>query len=114
LSRSPASTSGNLLLAAAGALLQFVSPPFTSRQLRTRAVCSASMRWSPLRVDSAAMLEPTAPSRNSLRALRALRSNRRAEFDDEARCARGPRILRFSAPHRRAATCPGTPLRDRW
>jgi hypothetical protein len=86
----------------------------SGRQGRTRAVCSASMRWSTLRVDSPVMLEPMAPSRNSLHALRALRSDRRAEFDDEARCARGPWVLRFSAPHRRAAACPGTPLRDRW
>ena len=30
---------------------------------------------------------------------------------DVARCARGPQSLRSSAPRRRAATCPGAPLR---
>jgi len=41
--------------------------------------------------------------RNSLRALRALRSDRRGEYEDDARFARAPAMLRFSAAHRRAA-----------
>jgi hypothetical protein len=44
--------------------------------------------------------------RNSLRALRALRSNRRGESDVEARCARPPQALRSSARQRRAETGP--------
>jgi hypothetical protein len=50
-----------------------------------------------------AMLATAAPPHNSLRALRALRSNRCGESELVARCARRPRLLRFSAAQRRAA-----------
>ena len=41
---------------------------------------------------------------NSLRSLRSLCSNSGGKSDHEARCARGPRALRFSAPNRRPPT----------
>ena len=43
------------------------------------------------------MLRPLAPRRNSLRDLRSLRSDSRRKNEVEARCARGPSVLRFSA-----------------
>jgi hypothetical protein len=58
------------------------------------------------------MLGLVAPPQNSLRSLRELRSNNRGESEDEARCARGPRALRFSAAQRRAAGCPPAPLQN--
>jgi hypothetical protein len=57
-----------------------------------------------------AVLGLGAPAPNSLRELRSLRSNSRAESDVVARCARGPRALRSSAPPRRAPACPHAPL----
>ena len=83
---------------------------------------------------------PGVASQNSLRSLRSLRSDSRDESVDEARCARGPQalalqaapvlaarpfarhkrspgplvsLLTFSASQRRAAACPGSPLRIR-
>jgi hypothetical protein len=64
------------------------------------------------------MLGLVAPSRNSLRELRSLRSDSRDESEHEARCARGHEPLRylrtglrFSAAQRRAAGHPPAPLR---
>ncbi len=48
--------------------------------------------------------------RNSLRALRALRSNRRGEIDYDARYARAPAAVRFSAAHRQHARRDGPRL----
>lgn len=45
------------------------------------------------------------------RPYRPLRSDTRRESEHVARCARGPRALRFSAAHRRAAGRPHGPLR---
>jgi len=56
------------------------------------------------------MLGLVAPPQNSLRELRSLRSNNRGESDNDARFARGPRALRFSAAQRRTAGCPPAPL----
>jgi hypothetical protein len=49
--------------------------------------------------------------RNSLRELRSLRSDICAKSDHEARCARGPPGLRFSAPPTGDAAGPGDPRR---
>jgi len=56
------------------------------------------------------MLGSMAPPQNSLRSLRSLRSISCGESEHEARCARGPRTLRFSAAHMRCAGRPPTPL----
>jgi hypothetical protein len=84
--------------------------PASVRQRRVRAGRGASRRRSALRTDCPAVLGLVAPPHNSLRSLRSLRSNRRGESELMARCARGPRALRSSAPPRRAATCPHAPL----
>ena len=85
-----------------------------ARQRGTRAGPSAQVRRSSLRCDCPALLGPVAPLRNSLRSLRSLWSNTRNESEHEARCARGPRTLRCSAPHMRAVPCPGASLRRHW
>lgn len=51
-----------------------------------------------------AVLGLQAPTPNSLRALRSLRSDNGVESVEVARCARGPEPLRASATRRRAAT----------
>jgi hypothetical protein len=51
-----------------------------------------------------------APSPNSLRSPRSLRSNSRDESVVDARCARGPQALRSSAAQRRCAGRPPEPL----
>ncbi len=61
------------------------------------------------RPGSPAVLGLQAPPPNSLRALRALRSDSGGEHVHEARCARGPETLRSSAPLRRATTHPHPP-----
>jgi len=81
------------------------------RQRGSRAAHGAQPRRSSLRCDCPALLGSVAPSRNSLRSLRSLRSDRHAESDHEARCARGP------APcAARRLTCapslPGCPVAD--
>ena len=63
-----------------------------------------------LRTDSPAMLGLAAPSPNSLRDLRSLRSNSVDESDNDARCARGhepcaSRHLRGAPPPARACLC---------
>ena len=65
-----------------------------------------------LRATSPAVLARVAPSQNSLRSLRSLRSDSCDEFVHVARCARGPRELRSSAPQMRAAGHPPTALRE--
>ncbi len=61
-----------------------------------------------------AMLDRTATRRNSLRALRALRSDRRRKHEVDTRCARWPSHLRFSAAHRHAHSASLTPLHVGW
>ena len=68
------------------------------------------MRRPVLRPGSPAMLGLVTPSQNSLRELRSLRSNNCDETEHEARCARGPRALRFSASHRRPGGDPPAAL----
>ena len=68
------------------------------------------MRRPVLRPGSPAMLGLVTPSQNSLRELRSLRSNNCDETEHEARCARGPRALRFSASHRRPGSGPPAAL----
>jgi len=109
---------------------------WVARQRHARAGCGASPRRSARCADSPAMLGLAAPSPNSLRDLRSLRSDSVDESEDEARCARGHEpwpcerpgqearpfarhkqspgllvsLLTFSAPQRRAFACPGVPL----
>ena len=64
---------------------------------------------SVLRTDCAALLGLAAPLRNSLRALRALRSDNRSESVLEARCARGPQALCCSPPSDIAPAGPRLP-----
>src|SRR5690606_32780850 len=52
--------------------------------------------------------------RNSLRELRSLRSDRRGENEDDARCARAPALLRFSAAHKRTRGRRPAPLQAAW
>ena len=61
-----------------------------ARHRRVRTGRGASLERSALRSDCPAMLGLVAPSQNSLRSLRSLRSNSRGESEDEARCARRP------------------------
>ena len=61
-----------------------------------------------------AMLDRTATRRNSLRALQALRSDKRRKHEVEARCARWPSHLRFSAAHRHTHSASLTPLHIGW
>jgi hypothetical protein len=68
------------------------------------------MSRSTLRADCPAMLGLVAPSRNSLRSLRSLHSNKRDESDHEARWRARPRALRFSAAHRRRSGRPPAAL----
>jgi hypothetical protein len=85
-------------------------PSFTLVHRRGKGACGqargASRRRSALRTDSPAVLGLVALPHNSLRSLRSLRSNRRGKSEVVARCARGPRALRSSAPPRRAASLP--------
>ena len=74
-----------------------------------RAAGSLRRRRSARGADCPAMLGPRLASPNSLRSLRSLRSDSGDESDGRARCARGPRALRFSAPPRRTR-CPHAPL----
>jgi len=82
-------------------------------QRRGWAGRGARLRRSALRSDCPAMLGLAAPSRNSLRSLRSasLKQPRRVRGRS---ASRGPRALRFSAPHTRTATCPPAPLLKRW
>ena len=64
--------------------------------------CAGVPALAPAAQGFPAMLDGTAARRNSLRALRALRSDRRRKHEVEARCARWPSHLRFSAAHRHA------------
>jgi hypothetical protein len=65
---------------------------------------SASAGRPARRAGCPAVLGLQAPTPNSLRAPRALRSNSGVESALEARCARGPEALRASATRRRTAT----------
>jgi hypothetical protein len=83
---------------------------WVARQRHARAGCGASPRRSVLRTDSPAMLGLAAPSPNSLRDLRSLRSDSVDESDHEARCARGhepcaSRHLRGAPTPARARLC---------
>ncbi len=71
------------------------------------ALILGGLHW---RSGSPAMLGPAAPSPNSLRSLRSLRSDTGDESVVDSRCARGPRVLRFSAPPMRATASPSPPL----
>ena len=63
------------------------------------------------RADCLAVLGPAAASRNSLRALRALRSDNRGQNDHEARCARRPPGCAPRRPRDRPRRCaPATTL----
>ena len=76
-----------------------------SSAARREAVrCGASAGRPAQRAGCPAVLGVEAPPSNSLRALRALRSNNDGESVHEARCARRPQPLRSSATLRRAAT----------
>jgi len=68
--------------------------------VRCGASAGRPARWA----GCPAALGVEAPPSNSLRALRALRSNNDGESVHEARCARRPQPLRSSATLRRAAT----------
>jgi hypothetical protein len=85
----------------------------SARQRRARAGCSASVQRPALRFGSPALLGLVA--RRPTRCAHFVRYAQTAgdKSVDEARCARGPQALRCSAPHRRCATCPGTPLQNR-
>ena len=60
-----------------------------------------------------AMLGRMARRRNSLRSLRSLRSDICAKSVIDARCARGPSRLRFSAPPKGDGASPDDPWRGR-
>ena len=65
---------------------------------------------SGLRPDCSALLAHAGPALNSRRSLRSLCSDKRAESDHEARCARGPRVLRCSTL---GSSCPAHRPRHR-
>ena len=84
-----------------------------ARQSRARAGCSASPRRSALRADSPALLGLVARRQtHCAHFVRCVQTNGDKSVV-EARCARGPRALRCSAPQRRCAACPGAPLLQR-
>ena len=82
-------------------------------QRRGRAAGSASLRRSAAARRLPCGARSWGLPHNSLRSLRSLRSDRCGESEVDARCARGPKHLRSSAPQRRSARCPATPLRSR-
>ena len=86
---------------------RFAFAPRADRKGARAGYC-AQHRRSALRADSPAMLGLAAPSQNSLRALRALRSDNRDESEDNSRCARG----REPCASRRRR-CPPRPTRTR-
>jgi len=102
--------------AAIGALRPFVVRSCVrrpARQSRARAGCSASPRRSALRADSPALLGLVARRQtHCAHFVRCVQTNGDKSVV-EARCARGPRALRCSAPQRRCAACPGAPLLQR-
>jgi hypothetical protein len=75
-----------------------------------RAGRSASLVRSTLRFDFPVLLGLAAPSQNSLRSLRSLRSNNCDESVDDSRCARGPQALRCSAHQKARCGLPDTRL----
>jgi hypothetical protein len=83
------------------------------RQSRPRAGFSASVQRPALRFGFPALLGLVA--RRPTRSAHFVRYPQTAgdKSVDEARCARGPQAPRCSPPHRRCATCPGTPLLNR-
>ena len=84
-----------------------------ARQRRARTACSASLRRSPLRCDFLPVLGLVA--RRQTRFAHCVRYAQTGGDKSvyEARCARGPQALRSSAPKRRCAARPGTPLQSR-
>ena len=101
-------------MSACGAVRAYVGVPSLVRakpRAGTRRRLAAALAW-PWRATSPAVLGLAAPSQNSLRSLRSLRSNSCDESVYEARCTRGPQALRSSAPQMRAAGHPPTALRD--
>ena len=82
---------------------------FALRARRAGAGPGALAGWPGLKPGSPAVLGLQTPPPNSLRARGALRSDNGGEHVLEARCARGPETLRFSAPLRRASAHPRPP-----
>jgi hypothetical protein len=109
--------------AAVGPLRSLVAAMGTRRDLssslggrRGKAACgqAAALRWSGLRFAPTALRCSVSrpPTPNSLRSLRSLRSNNVDESVHEARCARGPQALRFSAPQEARRSLPASPFAD--
>jgi len=99
-------------VAACGPLRPFAARTLrrSARQRRARAGCSASLQRSSLRSDSPALLGLVARRQtHCAHCVRCVQTGGDKSVVD-ARCARGPRALRCSAPQRRCATCPGAPL----
>jgi len=99
--------------------------PFAGACLRAQAEAAKPARAGPRRLASAVGpwggrlrcgTRISGPAGNSLRSLRSLRSDTPASKSvDDARCARGPEILRSSPPQMRAAGLPGPALQpQRW
>ena len=85
-----------------------------SSEPRIARACPIALRRRPaLRAGFPAMLGRMARRRNSLRSLRSLRSDICAKSVIDARCARGPSRLRFSAPPKGDGASPDDPWRGR-
>jgi hypothetical protein len=85
----------------------------SARQRRARAGRRASLRRSPLRSDCPAVLGLVARRQTHFAHCVRYVQTSGDKSVHEARCARGPRALRSSAPQRRPPTCPSAPLRKR-